>query len=260
MYRTIILVPLACACAAACSSSSSSPPSSAPDSGIDLGGDPYVDAATPDADKKPVDGGFAVADAGVVRADRFVTQVVSFTPGDCAGFGLTKMPDVVYGPPIGAGDSQGGLDVVSFGRFGSIVVAFGDNGIKDEPGVDFIVFENAFYAAGDPNRIAADLGEVSVSEDGTTWKTFPCTPGAAPPYGACAGWHPVYSAPDNGISPFDVEHAGGDAYDLADIGLAHAKFVRIVDKGTIECPANPPKPTNIGFDLDAVAITHPDLL
>lgn len=262
MHRTIVWLAAPLAFAAACSSSSSSsaPSAAPPDAGIDLGGDPYVDAAIPDADKGAVDGGYAVPDAGVVRADRFVTQVVSFTPGDCAGFGIPKMPDIVYGPPVGAGDMAGSLDVVSLGRFGSIVVAFGDNGIVDGPGVDLIVFENAFYAGGDPSRIAADLGEVSVSEDGTTWKTFPCTPGSAPPYGACAGWRPVYSAPTSGISPFDVDRAGGDPYDLADVGLAHARFVRIVDEGTVACPASPPKPNNIGFDLDAVALVHPDLL
>ena len=41
--------------------------------------------------------------------------------------------------------------------------------------------------------------------------------------------------------------AGGDAFDLADLGLESANFVRIVDSGA-----------NIlgGFDLDAVVIVH----
>jgi hypothetical protein len=250
-----LLAPLA-----ACGSKSD-PSADGPDAALDLGGGGYVDAAEPDANKPLVDGGYAGPDGSVVRVDRFVTDVVSFTPGDCAGFGIPKMPGVVQGPPVGAGDMQGSLDVVSLGRFGEIVVGFGANAIVDAPGPDFIVFENAFFANGDPNQPAADLGEVSVSDDGTTWKTFPCTPKALAPYGACAGWHPVYSAPDNAISPFDVEHAGGEAYDLADVGLTHARFVKIRDVGApASCPVDPPKPTNIGFDLDAVAIVHAELL
>jgi len=121
------------------------------------------------------------------------------------------------------------------------------------------VFENAFYAGGNPNHPAADLGEVSVSEDGVTCKTFPCTPAGAAPYGARAGWHPVYSAPDNGISAVDREKAGGEAYDLADVCLARAKFVRIKDKTTEPCNGPPPKPNNIGFDLDAISILHAEV-
>ena len=37
----------------------------------------------------------------------FVTKVVSFMPGDCAGFGVTSLPDIVFGPPVGAGEMKG---------------------------------------------------------------------------------------------------------------------------------------------------------
>ena len=244
---------------AACSSSTSAP--EAADSGpiVSLGdGGGFVDAPEPDASKQAVDGGFEAPEGGVIRADRFVTQVVSVTYGDCAGFGLASMPNVVYGPPVGAGAASGGLDVVSLGYKGEIVVAFGANAIVDGPGVDFLVFENAFYVGGDSSKpVAKDLGEVSVSDDGMTWKTFPCADGAGPTYGSCAGWHPVYSAPGNGISPLDPQHAGGDPFDLADVGLTTARFVRIRDLGGTVCPADPAtKPTNNGFDLDAVAIVN----
>ncbi len=248
------LLPLLAAC------SSSSAPEAA-DSGPvislgDAGG--FVDASEPDASKPTVDGGFAAPEGGVIRSDRFVTQVVSVTYGDCAGFGLASMPDIVEGPPVGAGAASGSLDVVSLGYKGEIVVAFGANAIVDGPGADFIVFENAFYVGGDPSKpVAKDLGEVSVSDDGMTWKTFPCMDGPGPTYGSCAGWHAVYSAPGNGISPLDPQHAGGDAFDLADLGLSTARFVRIRDLGGTVCPADPAsKPTNNGFDLDAVAIVN----
>jgi hypothetical protein len=45
--------------------------------------------------------------------------------------------------------------------------------------------------------------------------------------------------------------AGGDAFDLADIGLQRARFVRIRDSGE-----NPYEGTAGGFDLDALAVVN----
>ncbi len=219
---------------------------------ISLGDAGYVDAPEPDATKTLVDGGFEGPGGVVVRADRFVTKVVSFDAGDCAGFGASQMPSVVLGPPVGAGELSGGTDVVSLGKNGEIVLSFEPNGIVDGPGADFIVFENAFFAAGDPEKPTAELADVSVSDDGTTWKTFPCTPSTSAPYGTCAGWHPVKSAPGNGVSPVDPAVAGGDAYDLQSLGVTTARYVRVRDLGTVACPVGPTKPTNVGFDLDAI--------
>lgn len=211
-------------------------------------------ASDPTPSQRLPDAGYTY-DGGTLSGARFATKVVSFTPGGCAGFGAGAMPNVVFGPPFGAGDAQGGLDVVSLGAGGTIVLGF-DNAIVDGPGDDFIVFENAFFAGGNPMRVAADLGEVSVSDDGTTWQTFPCT-ATAYPYGACAGWHPVYSSPDNGISPVSNE-AGGDRYDLSALGVAHARFVRIRDVGSSECPSGSPLRT-VGFDLDAIALVNAEV-
>ena len=251
VVASIAALPLAC---------SSDPAASAGggDASISLGDGGFVDAPEPDGSKIVVDGGFQGPDGSVIRADRFVSKVVSFTPGDCAGFGLTSMPGVVYGPPVGAGTTAGGLDVVSLGHNGEIVLGFAPNGIVDGTGADFIVFENAFWAGGDSSKPTAELAEVSVSDDGVTWKPFPCVVASGPPeFGTCAGWRPVYSAPGNGISPIDPKTAGGDPYDLATIGVTSASFVRIRDLGTVDCPANPAsKPTTNGFDLDAIAIVN----
>lgn len=231
-------------------------PASGPDAGVDLGGAYDVDASTPE--KVRVDGGFASSDGGVLRADRFVTEVVEFAPGPCAGFGAAQMPGVIEGPPEGAGTLQGSFDVVSLGTGGEIVLGFGDNAIVDGPGVDFIVFENAFYASGDPGQIASDLAEVSVSEDGESWTAFPCAPqaSASPPFGTCAGWRPVLASSANGRSPFDPVSAGGDPFDLASVGVARARFVRIRDAAQTACPDQGARPTNYGFDLDAIAIVN----
>ncbi|CAN5351185.1 hypothetical protein BH09MYX1_BH09MYX1_61940 [soil metagenome] len=220
---------------------------------VDAGGDrDGRDGAT-----SLVDGSYSLPDAGTIRADRFVTDVVDFSPGDCAGFGLNRMPTVVQGPPVGFGDGQGSTDVLSLGKGGSIVLGFGTNAIVDATGIDFVVFENAFVYGGD--QIYADPAEVSVSDDGKTWSTFPCTATSAP-YGSCAGWHPAYSSPENGISPIDYPACGGDGFDLADLGVARARFVRIRDVGATDCPTNPKdKTTTVGFDLDAIAIVHAEI-
>ena len=226
---------------------------------ISLGDAGSVDEDDYDASKPLVDGGFVAPDGGVIRADRFITTVVSFVPGACAGFGASEMPEIIQGPPVGRGSQKGSFDVLTLGVGGEIVVSFEPNAIVDGPGPDFIVFENAFYAGGRSTQPAADPGEVSVSEDGVTWKTYECTPGSTAPYGKCAGWHPVHSAPGNGISPIDPAAAGGEAYDLSELGLTKARFIRIRDKSNASCEGEP-KPNNIGFDLDAIALIHAETL
>ncbi|HVH41311.1 MAG TPA: hypothetical protein VM925_03180 [Labilithrix sp.] len=247
-----ILVLGGAALVAACSDDPASTTPKTPP--LSLGDGGYVEAFEPDASKSIVDGSYVDPTGSVIRTDRFVTKVVSFTPGSCAGFGSTEMPGVILGPPVGAGDRSGGVDVVSLGIGGEIVVSFEPNAIVDGPGPDFVVFENAFFAGGNSAQPSADPGEVSVSEDGVSWKTYECTASSAP-YGTCAGWHPVYSAPGSGISPIDPDKAGGDAYDLSSLGITKARFVRIRDKSTETCEGQP-KPNNLGFDLDAIAILH----
>ena len=228
-----------------------------PSSGQDGGFVSFGDGGdSGDAFSGEVDGGFLLPDGGVIAADRFVTGVVSFSPGACSGFGAAEVPRIVQGPPVGGGATAGSTDVVSLGVGGTIVLSFAPNAIVDGPGVDFVVFENAFYIGGNPNDIYAEPAEVSVSDDGTTWQVYPCTATQAP-YGACAGWHPVLSSPGSGISPVDYPACGGDGFDLADLGITHARYVRIRDMGSETCSSDPSKQTNtLGFDLDGMAILN----
>jgi len=259
-----LLAGFACACGPATTRSPSpdepdSSPTPAADASVAMGGE---DSSPPGS----AEGGGDAGDAGALPASRFVTGVVSFSPTGCTGFGASAMPGIVEGPPVGGGTSHGSTDVVSLGSGGSIVVSFAPNAIVDGPGPDFIVFENPFWVGGNSGDVYAEPGEVSVSDDATTWATFPCTPtldpgaaigtGTAPPYGECAGWQVVYSAPGNGISPFDPAAAGGNAFDLADVGLSSARYVRIVDRTHEACPEAGPAPDTNGFDLDAVAILN----
>jgi hypothetical protein len=173
---------------------------------------------------------------------------VDVTYGPGAGFGQGA-PEVVFGPPRGAGCCAGSLDVLSLGNGGAITVAFAGTRIVDGEGPDFLVFENAFWSGGDPEAPFAELGTVEVSADGETWFAFACDALEAP-FGACAGHAPVYAnAAENEIDPLDPVTAGGEAFDLADVGLAEARYVRIVDRAD---------QTGFGgtFDLDAVGVVH----
>ena len=42
----------------------------------------------------------------------YATDVVSFTPGPCAGFGADRSPNPALGAPQGGGELMGGLDVM----------------------------------------------------------------------------------------------------------------------------------------------------
>jgi hypothetical protein len=189
-------------------------------------------------------------DAGDDACEPFADRIVSCTPGAGAGFGQENMPEVVLGPPVGGGTMQGGTDVLSLGSGGEIVLAFDDGALVDGPGADLLVFENAFYAGGDPTQPYAELAAVAVSGDGVSWTEFPCRSDAYP-FDGCAGWHAVLSTPENGIDPTDPDLAGGDAFDLADVGIPRASFVRIRDLG-LGLPTGP----SAGFDLDGVASVH----
>ncbi|MFO1518198.1 MAG: hypothetical protein U1F57_00815 [bacterium] len=155
-----------------------------------------------------------------VPSDPFMDEVISFHPGPHAGFGSDRFPQIVLGSPKGAGLSFGGFDVLSLGVGGEIVLK-SDTPILDETGPDFIVFENAFYAGGNPNAPFAEPGEVAVSQDGIHFIAFPCaSTDSVNHYPGCAGVHPVFANPDtNSISPTDPAVAGGDAFDLHDLDL-----------------------------------------
>jgi hypothetical protein len=221
-----------------------------------------VDASvSADAEVSPEDAGQARDDAGeaddaarpALEELPYARGVVSFTPGEYAGFGNAKLPDVVLGPPKGNGTGSGSFDVLSLGVGGEIVLSFGDKTIVDAEGPDFMVFENAFWPSGDSSKPFAEPAQVSVSDDGANWVAFPCattpTTGEAP-YPGCAGVKPTLKYDAFTLLPLDPTLTGGDAFDLAALGLDRARFVRIVDQGTSG------EGTTAGFDLDAVGIIH----
>ncbi len=187
-------------------------------------------------------------------SDPYLDCVDSFLPGD-ASFGHDLLPAVLLGPPRGAG-ALGGTDVLALGCGGEITVYFAGEGIVDGPGDDFIVFENPF--ALDDGSTFVEPARVFVSDDGERWREFPCSLDEEPPLG-CAGIGLVHATDEAGgsIDPQDPDVAGGDAFDLAEVGLARARWVRLIDVGEdyyghgLWCAGGAG-----GFDLDAIVALH----
>lgn len=193
-----------------------------------------------------VSGAQVLACDGADEPGPYASELVSFSAGPGAGFGQSRLPEVVLGPPVILSPAQGSTDVLSLGRGGEVVLGFSGRTVVDGPGADLIVFENAFFIGGDPSLVFAELGEVSVSMDGQTWAVFPCGADGE----GCAGQTPGQPHDATAPGPLDPSLTGGDAFDLAEVGLAEARWVRIRDLGTGgEAPS-------AGFDLDAVGAVH----
>ncbi|MCA2981928.1 MAG: cell surface protein [Myxococcaceae bacterium] len=208
----------------------------------------WADAGSSDAG----DGGDAsVPDGGEPRpVDPYADRVVRARLGDGSGFGQDRFPDVVLGPPSGGGLSSGSLDVLSLGRDGVIDLEFTDVVAVDGPGTDLLVFENPFGTF-------FETGVVSVSDDGVDWREFPCAASDADGgFPGCAGTRYVFANPSMGVSATDPLAAGGDGFDLAQVGLTRARFVRVRDSGANRFYAAP----GGGFDLDAIAVVHGRLI
>lgn len=211
--------------------------------------------------------------------DAYADAVDGYTLGSSGGFNVGLLPDVVLGAPAGSGLFGGSLDTFSLGIDGEIVLEFTDNAIVDGPGVDFTVFENAFLREGAfqiIDGLFSEAGTVSVSQDGVSWWVFPCasTVDDSPFYPGCAGVYPVLANGETDtlhpsmptetppvedfigqIKPNIVvpDGSGGDSFDLADVGLGWARYVRIQAADHVVGPFGP---DNAGFDLDAIAAVH----
>jgi hypothetical protein len=221
---------------------------------VTAGGDGNVGAgAASHEGGATAEGGAGGAAAEIPTMPAYASRIESFEAGPGAGFNQDKLPDIVLGAPQGKGTGSGTYDVLSLGAGGEIVLGFGDLAIVDGPGPDLVVFENAFWPGGDAATVFAELGEVSVSEDGETWHTFPCdsTGDGEGHFAGCAGFTPtlVYDAAT--LVPLDPALSGGDAFDLADVGLDSVRFVKIRDLETQPLGGN-----TTGFDLDAVGAIH----
>ena len=102
----------------------------------------------------------------------FAATVIDFSPapGQFVNYSAFNDPAETLGPPTGGGtDAQDNSSLVSLGGFGgSITLAF-DHTVMDQAanprGLDAIVFGNAFWYGGNPNRRWAECGHLEISRD-----------------------------------------------------------------------------------------------
>lgn len=180
----------------------------------------------------------------------FACRVVSFKAGGGAGFGQDKIPEIVLGPPNPQGEAIS-TDVLSLGMGGEITIELAA-AAADGDGPDFTIFENPFVING-TTTVFTELGEVSASEDGNVFHTFACNPNDLD-NSHCAGVNPVLVNTAPGIPADNPMVSGGDLFDLKDIGLSRARFIRIIDLKSVFGADG-----KAGFDLDAVIALHPEL-
>ena len=224
-------------------------------------------------------GSLAVAQA---TSDCLPDRIASFVLGTVSSPPAfnTWQPGIVLGPPGNATPTTGSLAVMSVGHGGTITLEFTDNEIVDGPGPDLIVFENPFFCTSapatdaDPYSVFAEPGIVEVSDDGINFRRFPfdasalsevvslCTDKALQRrlvglFGITPNFTGNWTVPDDPLvfdpaAPGGVSGHGGDAFDLATVGLARARFVRLVDPNL---PIGIPGASE-GFDLDTAIAIH----
>ncbi len=180
----------------------------------------------------------------ILDTDAWADGVVSFTAGaEWNHFGENFFPQNVLGPPdpspnIGPySPSAKAQELLSLGNGGEIVLEFSNNVIENGDGADFTIFENPFISYFD-GSVNCETGIVSVSQDGENWVQFPYD---AETLIGLAGVTPTGDTQN----PTDPAVSGGDQFDLADVGLAWARFVKITDAGDLVVDSG-------DFDLDAV--------
>jgi hypothetical protein len=178
----------------------------------------------------------------------YATVVLSYDLGENAGMGTAEE---ALGPPEPGSPMSGSMRVLSLGIGGQITLGFGGREFEDGPGADLIIWENAFWIGGDPQSPFTELGQISVSEDGETWTDFPCDPLAEDALNSgCAGVQPRQPFEICETIPLESTIVGGDVFDLADIGVERARYVRIVDLSQDgEAPS-------AGFDVDAIGAVY----
>lgn len=184
-----------------------------------------------------------------------IDTVYSTSFGSNTQFGQsnTYFPMNIFGLPdsLARKDSPSSSEnqVSALGLNGSITVGFRNKMLRDMPGSDFTIFENAFEFMG--GRIFIEPAVVQVSKDGETFFTFPFD---SLTLKGCAGITPTNGDED----VFSPEVSGGNSFDLSDIGLDSIIAIRIIDVSSIILNQDHPlySPIVNGFDLDAIVSMH----
>lgn len=190
-----------------------------------------------------------------------IDTLIAFSPGigQYSGQALEYFPANIFKLP----DSTARVEVpasapeqiCSIGLGGEIIIGFKNFIIADGPGPDFVIFENAFLNPVN-NKVFAEPAVVSVSLDGINYIEFPYD---SMTLAGCAGINPVNGAQNH----YDCLISGGDCFDLAQINMNKARFIKIRDisympKYKQEHPYH--DPIISGFDLDGIAGVNLELI
>ncbi|MES2594811.1 MAG: putative Ig domain-containing protein [Verrucomicrobiota bacterium] len=220
-----------------------------------------------------------------VSGDPFADRVQSFTPLSANGYGASKVPDNVTGPPNGTNTFSpaylpqhvASLHASTSGG-GSIVLEFTDNIVESGPGQDFTVFENVLFQGNDPNRRFMEPAIVEVALFENQWQRFPCFV-SPPATGEIDFKQPSYYArgfagvnATTGEDPTNPARSGGDSFDLADAGVNQLQWIRFIrirstgDNVITDSAGTPVRHTpentalsgtaSSGFDLDGVSAVN----
>lgn len=110
--------------------------------------------------------------ATVSAEDPFAAVVIDFDP---APGQFVNMPEFngatrALGPPVGGGTADAGLSsIVSLGGFGGSITLGFDHTVLDDAlnplGMDAIIFGNAVWVGGDPDRHFAECGVIEIALD-----------------------------------------------------------------------------------------------
>ena len=186
-------------------------------------------------------------------------DVATITYGINSGYGANLFPNIIYGPP-----RINGTNVVSLGGGGKILIGFRGYRPVDGPGPDFTIFENPIFDSS-YYGLFAERAQVSVSQDGVHFYTYPCNAfDSRHIYAGCSGTHVVNAT----ANPLDPNVSGGDSYDLEETGFGSVRFIKIQDRNTC-VPGDPTYMASAtdgsplcttsgeqGFDLDAISIIN----
>ena len=218
-----------------------------------------VATAVTDARIEVADGFASSADVAIDADDPTISGWASEVTHVSYGTGVDetwRTPEEALGP---AGDDA--LATLVLGNGGQVTLGF-DPSIRDEPGPDFAVFENAFLQF-------YELAFVEVSSDGVHFERFasrylgtvPVSPFGAHDstwIGGLAGKHPLGFG-----TAFDLEWLhSAPAVQLGLVDLDAIRHVRIIDiigdgetLDSFGAPIYDPTPTagSGGFDLDGIA-------
>lgn len=107
-----------------------------------------------------------------VEVSSFAATVLEFAPapGQFVNHPEFSDPGRALGPPFGGGASApNNTSIVSLGGFGGYIVLGFDHTVVDDPlnpfGMDAIVFGNAYWVGGDPDRHWAECATIEISQD-----------------------------------------------------------------------------------------------